>query len=50
LRIGFTSDMPISRAVNAILHDGAEIDETVEKLLARPFKGERLDMGTLDRP
>jgi glycerol-3-phosphate dehydrogenase (NAD(P)+) len=43
-------DMPISRAVNAILHDGADIDETVEKLLARSFKGERLDMGTLDRP
>jgi glycerol-3-phosphate dehydrogenase len=33
--------MPISTAVHAILHQGASIDATVEKLLARPFKSER---------
>ena len=35
-------DMPISAAVNAILHDGAEIDAVVAELLARPFKTEVL--------
>jgi glycerol-3-phosphate dehydrogenase (NAD(P)+) len=35
-------EMPISTAVHAILHQGASIDDTVAKLLARPFRGERL--------
>jgi len=35
-------EMPISTAVHAILHQGASIDETVAKLLARPFRDERL--------
>jgi glycerol-3-phosphate dehydrogenase (NAD(P)+) len=33
-------DMPIAGAVNAILHEGAAIDEAVAGLLARPFKAE----------
>lgn len=33
-------EMPIANAVNAILHQGAAIDEAVEGLLARPFKTE----------
>ncbi|HYB57381.1 MAG TPA: hypothetical protein VEK12_14515, partial [Alphaproteobacteria bacterium] len=35
-------DMPISRAVTQVLHEGAAIDATIERLLARPFKSERL--------
>ncbi|MDJ0949891.1 MAG: NAD(P)H-dependent glycerol-3-phosphate dehydrogenase [Alphaproteobacteria bacterium] len=35
-------EMPISAAVKAILHDGAEIDAVVDDLLARPFKAETL--------
>ncbi|HYB11599.1 MAG TPA: NAD(P)H-dependent glycerol-3-phosphate dehydrogenase [Alphaproteobacteria bacterium] len=35
-------EMPISTAVHVILHRGASIDDTVAKLLARPFKNERL--------
>ncbi len=34
-------DMPISAAVNAILHRGAGIDAEIEKLMARPFKAEQ---------
>ena len=34
-------EMPISRAVALILHEGAEIDATIAGLLARPFKSER---------
>ncbi|MDH3232259.1 MAG: NAD(P)-dependent glycerol-3-phosphate dehydrogenase [Alphaproteobacteria bacterium] len=33
-------EMPIASAVNAILHQGAAIDEVVAGLLARPFKAE----------
>lgn len=33
-------DMPLVAAVHAILHEGADINETVEALLARPFKAE----------
>jgi glycerol-3-phosphate dehydrogenase (NAD(P)+) len=35
-------DMPIVAAVDAILHRGAGIDETIRQLLARPFRAERL--------
>ena len=34
-------EMPISEAVNAILHEGATIEDEIEKLLARPL-GEEL--------
>jgi len=30
-------EMPICSAVNAVLHKGADIDETISSLLARPF-------------
>ena len=33
-------DMPIARAVHAVLHEGAGIDETIGDLLARPFAHE----------
>jgi glycerol-3-phosphate dehydrogenase (NAD(P)+) len=33
-------DMPIVAAVDAILHRGAAIDDTIASLLARPFKAE----------
>jgi glycerol-3-phosphate dehydrogenase (NAD(P)+) len=33
-------EMPIAQAVDAILHRGAGIDETIRQLLARPFKSE----------
>lgn len=33
-------DMPICAAVNAILHEGASVDEVVQGLLARPFRAE----------
>jgi len=33
-------DMPIVRATSAVLHDGADIDETIGSLLARPFTSE----------
>lgn len=33
-------DMPIVDAVNAILHGGADIDATIARVLARPFKSE----------
>ncbi len=33
-------DMPIVFAIDAILHHGADIDQVVDALLARPFKGE----------
>ncbi len=33
-------EMPISAAVDAILNHGAGIDETIEALLARPFRAE----------
>jgi len=33
-------DMPICQAVDAILNRGAVIDETIDGLLARPFRGE----------
>jgi glycerol-3-phosphate dehydrogenase (NAD(P)+) len=33
-------EMPITAAVEAILHRGAEIDGTIEKLLSRPFRTE----------
>jgi len=33
-------EMPISEAVNRIIHTGANLDEVVAELLARPFKPE----------
>jgi len=33
-------DMPITAAVDAILHEGAAIDEIMEALLSRPFRSE----------
>jgi glycerol-3-phosphate dehydrogenase (NAD(P)+) len=33
-------EMPISAAVEAILHHGADVDRAIEALLARPFKAE----------
>ena len=33
-------DMPISKAVDAILNRGAGIEETIEDVLARPFRAE----------
>lgn len=33
-------DMPIVRAVDAVLHRGAEVEETVRALLTRPFRAE----------
>lgn len=33
-------EMPISAAVEAILHQGADVDREIEALLARPFKPE----------
>jgi len=33
-------EMPISAAVDAILNRGAGIDETIEAVLARPFRAE----------
>ncbi|CAO3413993.1 NAD(P)H-dependent glycerol-3-phosphate dehydrogenase [Azospirillum doebereinerae] len=33
-------DMPICAAVDAILNQGAGLDETIDGLLARPFRGE----------
>ncbi len=33
-------EMPISQAVNAIVHDGASVAGEIEKLLARPFRAE----------
>ncbi len=33
-------DMPISAAVNAILHEGADIDSTIAALLSRPIREE----------
>jgi glycerol-3-phosphate dehydrogenase (NAD(P)+) len=33
-------EMPIAGAVDAILHRGAEIDVTIERLLSRPFRSE----------
>lgn len=33
-------DMPIAAAVDAILHHGARIEDTIEDLLARPLKAE----------
>jgi glycerol-3-phosphate dehydrogenase (NAD(P)+) len=38
LRLGI--DMPITAAVDAILHRGAAIDQAIQGLLARPFKSE----------
>jgi glycerol-3-phosphate dehydrogenase (NAD(P)+) len=35
-----TVDMPIVAAVDAILHHGADIDEAIAALLARPFRDE----------
>src|SRR5208282_4437784 len=35
-------EMPISAAVEAILHQGADVDRAIEALLARPFKPEAL--------
>ena len=33
-------DMPIAAAVNAVLHEGAELDATIARVLARPFRPE----------
>ncbi len=33
-------EMPIAEAVNRIIHDGADLDDVVMQLLARPFKPE----------
>ncbi|WP_119460627.1 NAD(P)H-dependent glycerol-3-phosphate dehydrogenase [Rhodospirillaceae bacterium SYSU D60014] len=38
-------DMPIAAAVNAILHRGADINETIAGLLARPFRAEATERG-----
>ncbi|HZL59034.1 MAG TPA: NAD(P)H-dependent glycerol-3-phosphate dehydrogenase [Stellaceae bacterium] len=38
-------EMPISAAVDAILHKGAAIDREIEGLLARPFKAEAPSAG-----
>ncbi len=38
LRLGI--DMPITAAIDAILHHGAAIDQAIAGLLARPFKSE----------
>ncbi|HXV73321.1 MAG TPA: NAD(P)H-dependent glycerol-3-phosphate dehydrogenase [Sphingomonadales bacterium] len=35
-------DMPIALAVNAILHEGADVDAAIEALLRRPFSEEAL--------
>jgi glycerol-3-phosphate dehydrogenase (NAD(P)+) len=37
---GMGVEMPIVMAVDAILHHGAGIDETIRQLLARPFRSE----------
>ena len=43
-------DMPIAAAVDAILNRGADIDETIAGLLARPFRDETGPrVGALDR-
>jgi glycerol-3-phosphate dehydrogenase (NAD(P)+) len=39
-------EMPISRAVHGVLHEGAAIDATIEALLSRPFRSERLGGAT----
>ncbi len=36
-------DMPITAAVEAILHHGAVVDQAIAALLARPFKSEAAD-------
>jgi len=36
-------DMPITAAVEAILHHGAAVDQAIAALLARPFKSEAAD-------
>lgn len=36
----FGFEMPICAAVNAILHEGADVDETIQGLLTRPFSEE----------
>jgi glycerol-3-phosphate dehydrogenase (NAD(P)+) len=33
-------DLPIAGVINKILHQGADIDDTIAELLARPFKAE----------
>jgi glycerol-3-phosphate dehydrogenase (NAD(P)+) len=33
-------DMPISAAVDAVLNRGADVGDTIQGLLARPFRGE----------
>lgn len=43
LAVRYGIEMPISAAVDAILHRGAEIDATIHALLARPFTDERDD-------
>jgi len=40
LAAGLHVDMPICGAVNAILTHGAAVEDTIERLLARPFRGE----------
>jgi glycerol-3-phosphate dehydrogenase (NAD(P)+) len=37
---GLGVDMPISAAVDAVLHHGADIDKTIAALLSRPLKAE----------
>ena len=36
----YDTDMPIVSAVDAVLHQGADLDETVRALLTRPFRPE----------
>ena len=36
-------DMPITTAVHAILHEGADLDEVIEGLMSRPFRAEEID-------
>jgi glycerol-3-phosphate dehydrogenase (NAD(P)+) len=38
-------EMPIAASVDAILHHGAAIDDTVAQLLARPFRRETILAG-----
>ena len=36
----YSLDMPISAAVNTILHEGADVDKTIHELMTRPFSEE----------
>lgn len=36
-------EMPISEAINSVIHEGADLEAVIQGLLARPFKREGLD-------